>query len=305
MGIEKTQVRVELTGDEKAIADAKRVERAMNEVEREARQAQAAVDNARASGESTGLRARFGALLGRAGIQKRDEDIVFGRAFKLTGQGFSLRETFKKGQGEGGIRALNTAMWAGLALHGATNIAEQMADLRKELKDATLAEVMSEALKRAPDAILEIVQSKVAGRFWKGAYTTVTGDDYVVEVDESFKGRLNYALADIFGYDTSLEAQVAVQAKTRRRFLDKQIQEELEAKRKETLEEALRKIDEVMEAQIGKLKTDIVRPKGVRLNRIQNRAFQRRHDEAAERRLRQKGQEDKEARTSLLNGEGR
>lgn len=305
MGIEKTQVKVELTGDEKAIADAKRVERAMNKVEREAKQAQAAVDSARAGGGSTGLRGRFGRLLGKAGIQRRDEDIVFGNVFKLTGQGFSVRETFKKGQGEQGIKALNTAMWAGLALHGATNTLEWLADIRRELKDATLSEVMSEALKRAPDAILDAIQAKTAGRLWKSGYTLLTGDEFVTNVDDSSLGRLNYAMSQVFGYDNSLDAQIGAQAKARRRFLDKQTQEEIEAKRKETLEEALRKIDEVMEAQIGKLKTDIVRPKGSRLNRIQNRAFQRRHDDAAERRLRQKGQEDKEARTSLLNGEGR
>lgn len=302
MGIEK--VNVQITADEsEAIASAKRVQREMDKVEAEAKDAQRAVNQARTA--DSGLRSRFGGLLGRIGVTRGEEDIKFGSAFKFSRQGFGLREDFKKGTGKGGIGALNTALWAGVALHGATNIMEQIAEIRRELRDKTLGEVMREVGRRVPEVVIQTLGGQTGGRFWKAAYTTVTGNDFVTDVDDTFVGRLNYALGQIFGYDNSLDAQIAVQARNRRAFGDKQVQDEMEAKRREAADAALRKIDETVEAQIGKLKTDIVRPKDIRLNREQNRTFQRRHDEAAEKRIRRDAATAKEPHQQVLAGEGR
>lgn len=302
MGIEK--VNVQITADEsEAIASARRVQREMDKVEAEAKDAQRAVNQARTA--DSGLRSRFGGLLGRLGIDRGKEDIKFGSAFKFGKGGFQLQESFKKGTGKGGIDALNTALWAGIALNGATNILEQIAEIRRELRDKTLGDVVREIGRRVPEAVVQAIGGQTGGRFWKAAYTTVTGSDFVAEVDDSFVGRLNYALSQIFGYDNSLDAQIAVQARNRRALGDRQLRDEMSAKRREAAEAAIRKIDETVEAQIGKLKTDIVRPKDIRLNREQNRTFQRRHDEAAEKRIRRDAAAAKEPHQQVLAGEGR
>jgi hypothetical protein len=279
------------------------LEKRAEQVQQKAKQARQEIDRAD-SGART-IDGRFRGLLGRAGVKIGEEDVKFGSAFKFGRQGFGLQETFKKGTGPGGIGALNTALWGGVALHGAANMLERMAEIRRELKDKTLSEAIREATLRLPETVIQSVGGNVAGRIVKSAYTTATGNEFVVEADESFLGKFNYAMGQIFGYDNALDAQIAAQARVRRNQLEKEIKDEIQAKRREAAEDAVRKIDEAVESQIGRLKTDVVRPKDVRLNREQNREFQRRHDEAAERRLRRQGQEQKEQAMSVLNGEGR
>lgn len=307
MGVEKYRAEVDVD-ERKALRDLNKVERELNEIEREAKETQQEVGRARRGGRSTGLRGRFQGLLAKAkarGFERRDEDITLGHAFKFGQSGFSVRETFRKGQGEAAIGALNTAFWAGLAMHGTANALERTADLRRALKGLDAKEALSKAAEELPQILLDAAQAKTAGRIVKGGFTTITGDEFVTDVKDSFFGRLNYALSEVFGYDNSLDNQLKRQREDRQRFLQQQAQEALDKAKEEARDDAYRKLDKVAETQLKGLKTQVYRPKDTRLPRVLAREANRDYREAKAAEIREKHGLAKEEVRDLLEMEGR
>lgn len=296
MAIEKTQVKVELTGDEKAIADAQRVERAMNRVKREAKQAQAAVDKARSGG--SGLRRRgglLGRLSNRAGVRWGDEDVQFG-AFKVGRGGFGLREEFVKGRtgsaAGAGLRMGFVAMVAGQALGRTLEQLADLKDLTKEYKNRQ-DELRELLLTSGSKKVFDAFGTKSTLR---GGYRLLGGNK------EAFDNALQLA----YGETSDVELAIDAQAAGRRAFFKMmEKRQDLEDKRREAVDKANAKVDEIIERQLAGFKTDIFRPKGIRLAREQNQAAQRLYDDARRRRVMREGAAAKSANQQVLAGEGR
>ena len=296
MTVEKTQVQVELTGDAKAIADAKRVERAMNEVEREAKQAQTAVDSARAS-ETTGLRGRFRGLLGRAGVSFQDEDVRIGKAIKFGRGGFALQEEYKKGNtgafGAGAARVGFTAMIAGQALGAGLNQIADIRDFIDENQNLTAAQIMQAVASGASKRIFDTF----------GSTSILRGASRLSGVStDVFDNATQLAFGELSDVEQAIDAQAA-NRRAFRQAMEKQ--ERIEAKRREAAEEALRKIDEITERQLSGLKTDVYRPRDIRLNRKQNQEAQRRYGDSKRTAIEKQAAAAREVASQVLDGEGR
>lgn len=293
MGIEK--VNVQITADEReAIASVKRVEREVNHLEAEAKQAQRAVDGARH--DKTGLRARFGTLLGKAGFRTTEGGIE-ASAFRFGAAGFGLRDSFKKGSAG--------QLLVGYALvQGGMNVLEDVAEFRDEFKDVNLRSYLRNRTPAALAGLGNLTQSlvHVMSRYTHG-FTREQSDLASAEVAELIRWWWESRFSDSAQYDSPIDAVIREQAATFR--ANREMIEHVNAKRREAAEAAMRKIDESVEAQLGALKTDIFRPKDIRLHREQNRRAQRLFRDAKERDIRTNAAAAKEPHQQVLDGEGR
>lgn len=291
MGVEK--INVKITADEReAIASAKRVQREMDKVEADAKDAQRAVDGARR--DNKGLGARFRGLLGRAGVSFGEEDLRVGNMFKYGRSGFSLQESFVKGRtggaGAGALKVGFVSVVAGQALGRSLNQAADLRDFIEENKHLTFSQILQEVGNAASQKIFDTF----------GATGILEG---IARLSGTKSEVFDTALQLAYGQTTDVELEIDAQAaafRARREQIER-----VNAAKTEAAEAAMRKIDEVAERQLAGLKTDIVRPKDIRLNREQNRRFQRLHDEAAEKRIRREAAAAKEPHQQVLMGEGR
>lgn len=305
MSVEKVKVTVDVD-ESQAVAGAKRVQREMKEVEADAKQAQSAVNRAR-TGDNTGLRARFRGLLGKAGIQVRDEDVTLGRAFKFSSQGFGVRETFKKGQFVGGgANVLAAGFAVSVAAQGLSNSFEAVAEIRDYLDEnpnATTWQATREMGRQAYiNALSENSFSSLVKNFMRATRSGTVGNLSSEDADLYVRSGIQQIFGDVTDLDRAIDGQKA----QRQAFFKWQEQQEKDtSKLEEAARDAIKKIDERTEEQIGKLRTQIARPKDIRLNREQNARFQTLFRRAAEKKLREEAVSAKEAPNQVLLGEGR
>lgn len=293
MGIEK--VNVQITADEsEALASARRVEREMEKVEQKAKDAQRAVSGARAG--DSGLRSRFGGLLGRLGLKAGDDALLVGNTFKLGRQGFQLQEGFRKAAVGGGA-----VLGVVAAAHGIGNAMEKSADFRDWVREGGLSEMM-----RDPNIAKQFALDLSRGLHEKLGSAALLRGILRLSGERSDVVDTAFELAFSARGEATVDAEIAQQAAGRRAFFEMlRKQEEAEARRTASRDASLAKIDETIERQLAGLKTDIFRPKGIRLNREQNRSAQRLWDESRERNINRQGALQKEEIMRVHLGEGR
>ncbi|MCA8916611.1 MAG: hypothetical protein KDB90_14490 [Planctomycetes bacterium] len=313
MSLEKTRVKVEVEGEAKAKADARRLEGVVDRVEAKAARAKRSVNELQA--DSRGLRARFGRLLDKAGVKVGADSLEVG-AFQYGAGGFMVRDSFKRSLAGGANVMLATALVAGMARGTAATLGG-VADVRDYLDDhpnANLFNATEQVAQNAGRAIREKIRS-----IYIGALQASPFNDVVQQFQRMFRlglvGKLSTAdgelyidqgIAEFFGDLGPLDEAIKAQGEARAAFRAGQAQREQAASnRKKAAEEALAKIDEITERQLSGLKTDIYRPKDIRLNRKQNQNAQRLYDDVRRRRILRQDAAAREAVPQVLDGEGR
>jgi len=275
MGIEVTQVKVELAGDKKAGKKLDKLDKKMDEVKRSAVAASSAVSatDAKAKG---GLGSRWLAL--KAGAKKRgilkEESLEWG-PLALTRGGFAVPEEFRKGQtaGRAGplLRGAFVATVAGQAIGASLNAAADAVDFLK--KRPSWEEIKDASTDVALDASSALYETVGAKSILKGGHRLAGGNPEVFEA----------AYADAFS--TGLTA-VQKQAADGTELAAIRALAAASIKAEEAKKDALRKQLETQDAEYAKvakgLKTKIHGIKGTSLNRQANQDFQtimRDHDQ--------------------------
>jgi len=251
VGVEKSEVRFDVD-DRKAKAAARNIKREMDGIDREAKEAQREVDNARKGGGS--LNQRFNRLLDRAkakGIQFRDEDVVLNDAFKIDRNGIRMRETYKKGKGSGfAAPALRGGFGAAIAGHAVGSGFNTIADYRDLIEDFNLSSM--EALHE-----VGLNSSRGVHQFF--------GSESILRGLLRLGGQRNDVIDNAFDMTFSRDGRsevdhiIAQQAENRRKFLKWQedqakVERKVENKRQEALDAAMAKIDQHLADRLGKIR---------------------------------------------------
>jgi hypothetical protein len=308
MGVERTTVEMDMR-EGGALQGARRISAELERVERNARQAQGAVSRVNATDPA--LRSRFGGLLAKAGF-KVGADAVEVSAFRFGASGFELKDSFKKGL-VGGANVMLAGAIVGSVARTTASTFGAVADVRDYLDDhpnANIFNATERVLQNAGRGMRERLRAAYIGAMQANPF-----NDVVQQFMRMFRldtvGRLSTAdgesyidqgIAEFFGDLGPLDAAIKDQAFKRRMWLQEQDQRERQL---EARNAALRKIDEATEAVLGGLKTSVARPRDVRLNREQNREFQRRYEDARRKRIMQAAQGQREQVNAVYDGEGR
>lgn len=297
MGVEKTQVRFDVDSAAAKRA-AQSIKREMNDIEREAGQAERAVNGAR-SGHK-GLGARFKGLLDRArarGFEIRDSGATVGRTWQLGTNGFSVRDEFK--QTHAG------AFIAGYAVYrGSQGFLNDVADFRDQYRGFDVERYLRS---RAPNLLgdaANLTQPLVQtiARYAPG-YTGDNATLAAADVGEFIRWWWASRFSDDAKYKSPIDEAIRQQAAQLKAA--REAQEQLDAKRTEARDKAFARLDEILESQLAGLKTDIIRPKNVKLTRELNQQFQRRWDDVRERAARRNNVAQKETYDRVNQMEGR
>lgn len=296
-GVRKTKVEIDLTGEDKAIAGAKRLDKEVKKVTKDAKQATREAEKAKASGK--GLRGRFGKLLDRAkarGILK-EESLVFG-GIELGREGFKIEEEAKKGKRGMGLGSLaaksfTIASIAGHGIGGTLNKIADVSDFIAANKHLTTGQVAMSLATGASQSLYEVV----------GARSILTG---ILRLSGEASGTIDTAFDQAFGDDT-LDRQILANTNRIQRLRAANIKrDEAEAEREEAFVAAQAKsIEEINKRAVG-LSAKIIRPRGIKFDSYLNERFQKLHREAVERdRTDSVARVSKQTLETVSQGEGR
>lgn len=295
MSIKKTQVKVDVTGEQKAIADVKKVDREVKKLGKDADVAKRKVESAKTATKG----GRFGRLLERArarGILK-EESFVFG-GIELGRDGFRIEEEFKKGKrGTGlGASALKTFTIASLAGHGIGGLLNKTADLLdfiEQNKDLSVGQIARELANGASQSLFEFVGVKSI----VGGIHRLSGGD-AANFEQAFKMT--------FG-DDSLDREILAQQNRNTVLHARALAAQLAFEERQAAFEKQRAaaVDAIDKAAAG-LSAKIARPGGIKLDSRMNARFQQLHKERVSREASEaKARLPKTIRDKVEAGEGR